>query len=316
MEPISPSVVARSKRPSTFQKFDGRANPWSRTVVEHAYREVVLLYDSALLVQPSPKDAVPGLSRSPKWTLRHQEQCCVRASWLRQFHPLGNAVPKQSGELALILQRLIGSRALFSIAFCLPEAYDTSDRIAAHLENMTTPHYAVFRYWRRVSFAGLHVNVFHLRKSWQGHLMARRGRNVNASLHHTHFPSKDGSSAHLVVGNIYLLDSPNSSGSCTDRARRGKEYSSPRISNSIRSWVAKPSIRHFMRHILHLLNKARIGVVKALKSRANNKRGQFHGLPRSHSFLSSDSQQRSCVSSNASPQLCHVSWFYRIQDPP
>ncbi|CCT63501.1 uncharacterized protein FFUJ_00648 [Fusarium fujikuroi IMI 58289] len=143
MEPISPSVVARSKRPSTFQKFDGRANPWSRTVVEHAYREVVLLYDSALLVQPSPKDAVPGLSRSPKWTLRHQEQCCVRASWLRQFHPLGNAVPKQSGELALILQRLIGSRALFSIAFCLPEAYDTSDRIAAHLENMTTPRYAV-----------------------------------------------------------------------------------------------------------------------------------------------------------------------------
>ena len=42
MEPISPSVVARSKRPSTFQKFDGKANPWSRTVVEHAYREVVL----------------------------------------------------------------------------------------------------------------------------------------------------------------------------------------------------------------------------------------------------------------------------------
>lgn len=26
MELISPSVVARSKRPSTFQKFDGRAN--------------------------------------------------------------------------------------------------------------------------------------------------------------------------------------------------------------------------------------------------------------------------------------------------
>lgn len=88
---------------------------------------------------------------------------------------------KQSNELAMILQLLIGSRALSSIAFCLPEAYDTSDRIAAHLENLTTPRYAVFRYWRRVSFAGLHVNVFHLRKSWQGHLMARRGRNVNAS---------------------------------------------------------------------------------------------------------------------------------------
>ncbi|KAJ4058767.1 hypothetical protein NW761_002211 [Fusarium oxysporum] len=50
-----------------------------------------LCYDSALLVQPSSKDAVPGLSRSPKWALRHQEQCCVRAFWLRLFHPLGNA---------------------------------------------------------------------------------------------------------------------------------------------------------------------------------------------------------------------------------
>ena len=135
-------------------------------------------------------------------------------------------------------------------------------------------------------------------------------------LHYRQFPTKDGSSSR---GWKHLLDGPNNSGSCTDCARRGKEYSRPGSPTPFEAGLpSQASITgcHFMRHRLHLLNKARIGVVKASKSRANNKREQFHGLPRSHSFLSSDNQQRSYVSSNASPQLCHVSWFYRIQDPP
>jgi hypothetical protein len=38
---LSPLTIARSKRSWTFQKFNGRANPWSRTVVTETETEYI-----------------------------------------------------------------------------------------------------------------------------------------------------------------------------------------------------------------------------------------------------------------------------------
>ncbi|KAJ0154824.1 hypothetical protein HZ326_2815 [Fusarium oxysporum f. sp. albedinis] len=73
--------------------------------------------------------------------------------------------------------------------------------------------------------------------------------------------------AHLVVGNIYWM-APTTQG-LVRTALEEEEYSRPGSPTPFEAGLpSQASItgRHFMRHRLHLLNKARIGVVKASKA--------------------------------------------------